>query len=81
MVKKKINIKNKVREYCEKEKIDKNRFIALCLSPLITETGRTLTVHTITRIYDGDTQIGLTTAGLIAAALGVELSEIFSIEK
>lgn len=82
MVKKKLNIMNRVREYCEKEKIDKNRFLALCLSsPLTTETGRTLTVDTIVRIYNGDIAITLPTAGLIAAALGVEISEIFTIEK
>lgn len=81
MVKKKVSIKNKVREYCEGKGIDKNRFIALCLgTPLESETGRSLTYDTVTRIYNGDTSVGLTNAALVAAALKVELSEIFVID-
>lgn len=79
--KKKLNIENRVRQYCEQKGIDRNRFMVLCLeSPLTTETGRALTPDKVTKIYNGDTAITLQTAGLIAAALQVDLSEIFIIK-
>lgn len=79
--KKKVVIRNKVKDYCESKGIDRNQFVAKCISaPLSTETGRALTIDTVTRIYGGETGITLPTAALVAAALGVELSDLFEIE-
>jgi transcriptional regulator with XRE-family HTH domain len=81
MPKKHLLIKNKVREYCDREGISKNQFLSKALSsPLQTDTGRALTVDTATRIYNGETSITLPTAGLIAAALGVEIGDLFEVE-
>ena len=78
--KKKVILSSKILDYCKREGLDKNQFIARCISaPLSTETGRTLTIDTVTRIYNGDTGITLPTAALVAKALGVEIGDLFEV--
>jgi len=78
--KNKIVIVNKVKQYCDRLPIDRSEFIGRCLQSRKTFRGRRLTADTAGRIYDGETGIVLGTAGLVAAALGVTISEIFEIK-
>jgi hypothetical protein len=79
--KKQIQIISKVKEYCDKHNINKNQFIAKCISsPITTETGTALTIDTASRIFDGDTGIRLATAGLVASVFEVDISELFTIK-
>lgn len=78
--KKKVQIQNNVKAYCDKNGISKNQFVAKCISaPLTTDTGRGFTIDTATRIYNGETAITLSTAGLVAAVMEVDLSDLFEI--
>lgn len=76
----KVVMRNLVKNIADKKGIDRTSFIGLCLSSRKTIDGRRLSAKTAERVYDGETGISLTTAALIAAALGVEVSEIFVIE-
>ena len=68
---------NGVREYCEAHGMDRNDFVAKCISSRVSVDGKRLTVDTASRVYDGETGISLKTASLVAVALGVDISEIF----
>ena len=76
----KVIVKNKVREISEKRGLDRTSFIGLCLQSRKILHGKRLTADTAGRAYDGETNLSITTAGLIASALGVDLSEIFEIK-
>lgn len=76
----KVIVKNKVREVAEKRSLDRTSFIGLCLQSRKTLEGKRLTADTAGRAYDGETTISMTTAALIASALGVDLSELFEIK-
>ena len=73
-------IQNKVKSLCTERKLDREQFIGLCLQSRAEINGKRLTYDTAGRAYDGETTLSLTTAALIAAALNVELSEIFTIK-
>lgn len=75
-----VIMKNLVKQLADKKGIDRTSFVGLCLSSRKTIDGRRLSAKTAERVYDGETGISLSTAALVAAALGVEVSEIFVIE-
>ena len=74
---------NKVQAWCDKNKMDRQDFLATVLGAKVKdEGGRTLSVDTILRVYDGDTKISLATASMIAQSLVgvVSMSELFDID-
>jgi hypothetical protein len=73
-------IRNKVSDYCYRNGLDKNDFIGRCLSSKRRIDNKGLTYDTASRVFDGDTGLSLTTAGLVAAALGVQIGDLFDIE-
>lgn len=76
----KLIVLNKVKAYAEKKGIDRTSFIGLCLQSKKEIDGRRLKAKTAERVYDGETGISLSTALLVAEALGVELGELFEIK-
>jgi hypothetical protein len=76
----KVIVKNKVRDVAEKRGLDRSSFIGLCLQHRRILEGKRLTADTAGRAYDGETTLSMTTAALIASALGVDLSELFEIK-
>lgn len=74
-----VTIKNKVKEFCDRKGWDREYFVGLCLQSKKTFEGRRLKAETAGRVYDGETGLVLGTAGLVAAALGVKLEELFEI--
>lgn len=77
----KIVIKNKVKEFCDKKDLDRLGFIGVCLQSKRTINGRRLQSDTAGRVYDGETGITIQTAGLVAAALGVKIGDLFELQQ
>ena len=74
-------IVNKVQEWCDRKGMDKLDFISKCIGAKVEIDGRKLSYDTISRIYDGETNINMITATLITLALGLDsISELFDIE-
>ena len=74
-------VANKVREWCDERGLDKMDFVEKCIRAGVNIEGKRLTYDTISRVYDGDTNISMMTATLISLAAGVtSISELFDIE-
>ena len=75
--KSKTVVMNKVQEWCQRNNLDRQDFIGRCLTAKVSISGKTLVYDTIQRVWEGDTNINLTTAALIASSLGVSISDVF----
>ena len=75
--KSKTVVMNKVQEWCRGHNMDRQDFIGACLTAKVSISGKTLVYDTIQRVWEGDTNINLTTAALIASSLGVSISDVF----
>lgn len=73
-------IENKVRLICDKRSLDRDGFIGLCLQSKVRIDGQKLKASTAARIFDGATDITLRNASLVAAALQVNIGDVFTIK-